>query len=349
MKRLLSLVLCLLFALSACRAPLALPSGREPRGLALASVLAFSQNEEGTLRLLAAATTGTDAPLAVFEGSGVTVGETLTDCRARGEESISFSHVEHMVLEAPFAEEKLPQLLAMIFQKAEQSVESKLWILREGSVDQLFLEGSNLPSRLETLRQGSQSGAVLPIRSLRAITAQMADDGAVLIPALRVQDGVLLFDSYALFRDGTLRGYVEGAAARGCALLLGQEMQWTENVADGAGGMMTMELRAKGAAVSPVLQEGVLKGLRIRCNVRAVVLDNPKQEMAREQKARAAAAVKADLMAACDLLRQENADAVSLRRQAGVRAPWAWASIQDQWDESFATLPVEIAVLHRPE
>ncbi len=349
MKRLLSLVIALIFLLSACRAPLALPSGREPRGIALASVLAFSRDEAGALRLLAAAETGTDAPLTVFEGGGVTVGEAMTNCRARGNESISFSHVEHLVLEERFAEESLPQLLALIFQKAEQSVESKLWILREGGVDALFPEGGDLPSRLETLRQGSENGAVLPMRSLRAITAQWADDGAALIPALRIQDGVPLFDSYALFREGKLQGYIEDAAARGCALLFGENIQWTENLDDGNGGFVTVELRSKGSSVWPVIRNGSLAGLRIRCAVRAVTLDSGVQGLEKETTARALAAVKWDLEAAIEAMRQQNADAVGMRRKAGLHAPWAWDIIQNEWSTHFASVPVDIEVVHKPE
>lgn len=344
MKRLLALTVTLILVLSGCRAPFSLPQAKEPRGLAIASVLGAGIEESGMLRVMAATQTRGEKGLRLYESQGPAIAAALLSSRDQGTETVSYAHVEHIVIEEGFAERALSELLSFCFQNGEQSVESNLWLLRDGKLDQLFTKESDPAGRLSTLRSSGKAGTSLPPRSLRALAVDWADGEAFLIPALRIVDGELLFDSFALMKNEKLLGYIEGEAAIGCVLLAGDPFHWSETLYLEDGNRITVQLYSKGSSVTPRWDDKTLRGLQIACSAQGSVSEGWAQDQWSLLSSELESRVRNKLDVALKTLQKEDADAVSLCRQAGLREVWCWDRLQEQWDGRFAQLPYEIEV-----
>lgn len=343
MRRLLGIVLTLSFCLSGCRAPFSLPRAEEPRNMTIASVLGVENGERNTIQIFAATEGRNEKQPMRYDGKSDSLSGAFLDTRDQGGESVSYAHVEHIIIGAETVQSRLAQLLSFCFQNGEQSIESNLWILRDATVKSVFQGDMDLAKRLSTMKTSGEEGTSLPPRSLRETAAQLADDGSVIIPALRWHDGELICDSYALIQDGKLIGYLEGDLSRTMALLSEGSIYWTDQIKMESGREATVQLHSKGCRVRPVLQNGELCGLNITCRVDGKIMevwDTGAESLHDEVEEQ----VKQELNNAIAKLQELNADGADLRRQAGISKPWNWGLIKSQWKDCFASLPYEITV-----
>jgi hypothetical protein len=311
--------------------------------MTIASVLGVENGRNNSIQIFAATEGRNEKQPLRFEGQSESLSGALLDTRDKGTESISYAHVEHILIGAETTESRLSQLLSFCFQNGEQSIESNLWILRNTDMNSLFQKDIDLAKRLSTLKTSGEAGTSLPPRSLRETAAQIADNGAVLIPALRWENKDLIFDSYALFQDGKLLGYLEGDLARTMAILSEDSVYWTDQIKVGGSQEATVQLHSKGCRVRTVLQNGALKQLNISCRVDGKLMevwDTGAQNL-NEQVERQ---VKKELEAAVARLQGLDADGTNLRRQAGISAPWNWGVVKTQWRDCFTKLPCAITV-----
>lgn len=343
MRAKLALSLALLLTLTACEAPFSLPRAKEPGGLAIAAVLGFSV-EAGEIAMQSAAPARASAAASLGTGRGDSVSAALLESRAAGLKSVSYAHVAHLVIEEEFATARLDELLEFAFQNGEQSVQSKLWLLREGELSAIFAPEIDLAGRLDTLRESAAAGSALPTRSLRELAMQWAAGEGVLIPALRLENGSLVYDSYALFQKGKLLAYLNEDSARACALLSGESIRWSERLLQADGSRLSLELLGSGCAVRPVLQDGRLKSLTLRCKIRATVSEGRLQNE-EELNARLTRSLETWLALAVTELRDHAVDPLGLRRAAGLRAPLSWEEIDESFATCFPSLPIDIKVV----
>lgn len=336
-----SLILC--FCLSGCRAPFSLPRAEEPRNMTIASVIGVENAEKNNIRIFAASEGRNEKKPMCYVGKADSFSGALLDTRDHGQESVSYAHVEHVLIDANTAPKRLSQLLSFCFQNGEQSIESSLWILRDSDMKTVFQGNMDLAKRLSTLKTGGEEGISLPPRSLRQTAVRLADDGAVLIPALRWENGELSFDSYALYKNGSFIGYLEGNLARTVAILSEDSVYWTDQLKVSDNKEVTVQLHSKGCKVRPVLQNGELKYLNISCRVDGRLMEvwSAGEGKLHEQVERQ---VKQDLSDGMIRLQELNADGADLRRQAGMSAPWNWGAINTQWKDHFSVLACEISV-----
>ena len=45
-----------------------------------------------------------------------------------------------------------------------------------------------------------------------------------------------------------------------------------------------------------------------------------------------------------DLSQTLGADFLGLKKRAGLAAPWRWAALQEQWEEAFPDLDIQVSV-----
>lgn len=344
MKRYLLLLVCLLLTLSGCHAPFSMPRAQEPRGIALASVLALQSKENQTIRIIAASQARGSVPVQIYESSSSSISGAVMASRDRGTQTVSYAHVEHIVMDERFAERNLSDLFSFSFQNGEQSVESKVWLLRDAPIDSLFTEGSDPAGRLSVLQSGGKAGTSLPGSSLRALASKWADDGALLIPALRISDGEVIFDSYAVYKDGTILEYLSGESALGAVLLSGEPFHWSESFSLEKDTRVAVQLYSKGCSIKPHLQDGQLKSLEVTCKLRGTVSEGWSPEDISSLTANIERRVHLELFEANERMRSNEADAVNLRRQAGISKPWKWEQIHAQWAEGYPDMPIEYHV-----
>jgi hypothetical protein len=279
-----------------------------------------------------------------YESEGDSISAALLDSRDQGTQTVSYAHVENFIIGEESAKDRLDQLLSFTFQSGEQSIESKLWVLRGASMESLFEGEMDLAKRLTTLKTSGEDGTSLPLRSLRQVAAKLSDDGSALIPALRWVDEELVFDSYAVYGGGELLGYLEGEEARSLALLSDESMHWTEQIPLSDGREATVQLHSSGSTVRPRFEDGAITGLSISCDVEGKLMEVWSVGTDLELHKVVEEKVKGQLVQAVGTLKQLGVDGADLRRQAGLRAPWRWDLIKDQWQERYKTLPVEVSV-----
>lgn len=344
MRRLLGLLLLLCFCLSGCHAPFSLPRAQEPRSTAIASVLGVENGVGDSIRIFAASQGRNGKMPLRYSGQSDSLSGALMDTRDQGEESVSYAHVEHIIMEVETAKIRLSQLLSFCFQNGEQSIESNLWLLRDADMETAFQGEADLAKRLSTLKTSGQEGTSLPPRSLRETAAQLADEGAMIIPALHFRDEELIFDSYALFQNGELIGYLEGDAARVTSILSGKAMYWTKQVSIGEQQEATVQLHSRGCTVRPVIEDGTLKKLKILCTVKGKLMEVWSGENEESLHTQVEEQVQKDLEETIALFQQWNADGANLRRQAGFPKFWNWSLLVEQWQDRFASLPCEVTV-----
>jgi len=347
--RLFALALLLIFLLSGCRAPFSLPRAKEPRGLNLVSVLAAGMGDDGALRMLSASQARGGQAARFYESAGESLAGAVIESRDQGTQTVSYAHVEQILIDECFAETRLSELFSFCFQNGEQSVESNLWLLRDAPIDAVFGEGKDPAGRLSTLRSSGQAATSLPPRSLHTLAAKWAEDQSLLVPALRLSGGELVFDSYAMIKQGRIIGYVEGGVARGCVLLAGDPLHWSETFTIKSGERVTLQFFAKGSTVRPLMQGEELKSLNIEISLRAAVTEGWPPEQLAALSIEAERRIRWQLEAAMDLLQEKDADVVNLQRKAGLSIPWRWETLHAQWVERFSLLPVSIEVKLRLE
>ncbi len=346
MKKPLALLLTglLMGSLSGCQVPFALPRPQEPKSTTIVSVLGVFPGEKAETVGLYAASQGRNGGSPIrYRGQGPSLSDALQDTRDQGSQTVNYAHVEHLILDEAAAP-RLSQFLGYTFQNGEQSIESNLWLLRGAPMESLFTEDFDLARRLGTLKASGQAGTSLPALSLRRAAAGFFDNGAVLIPALRWQGEELVCDSLALFRGEDLVGYLEGEQAANAALLSGEARYWNLQVQTQSGEAATAQLHSGGVRISPVLENERLKELRIACDVDGTIAEVWDAQISREIEGQVETATKASLEETVKALQGYGADAVSLRRQGGWRAPLWWTQISAQWQEAFPTLPVTVKV-----
>lgn len=346
MKRYLVLLVCFLLtlSLSSCRAPFSMPRAQEPRGIALASVLALERDETDSIRIVAASQERGQTPVQTYESKAPSISGAILASRDRGTESVSYAHIEHLVMDEQFAERNLSDLFSFSFQNGEQSIESKVWILRDAPIDSLFAEGADPAGRLSVLQSGGAANTSLPSRSLRALASKWADDGAILIPALRIAEGEVLFDSYAIYKDGKILDYLSGERAIGSVLLSGEPFHWSEAYNLEENKRVSVQLYSKGCSVKPHLQDGHLKSLEVTCKLRGSITEGWSPENLNSLTTQVERQVYLDLLEANETLRSHGADAASLRRQAGLKMPLKWDVINANWAKEYMNLPIEYHV-----
>lgn len=278
-----------------------------------------------------------------YEGTSDPVSGALMDSRDQGSETVSYAHVEHVIIEDT-ADLRLPELLTYCFQNGEQSIEANVWLLREKEMKEIFREDMDLAKRLSTLKTSGAAGTSLLPHSLRQVAVQMADDGAVLIPALEQKGDKLVFDSYGVFRESRLCGFLEGSAARGAAILAGDSVYWSMQAEGEDGETGTAQLHSGGCKVTPQFSGEKLTGMEVCCNVDGSVMETWSTGEKSHIYGKVKQTVEAEIKETLDTLQGLGADATDLRRQAGILGPWKWNELEHQAIEVFETVPLTVSV-----
>lgn len=327
--------LCLL--LGGCSA-LSLPRGEEPGGAILLSVLGVRQVNRRVE--LTAVSQGKDgSPPVLCQGEGESVSGAVLGIRGQGRQPANWAHVEHVILEDEAVAEQLDQVLAWSFQDGEQSTETNLWILQNASVQEVFETQEDLATALDTLKKGALAGEALPLRSLRALSAQMALEGCVLIPALSWDGTQVSLTGYAVCQGNTLVGYLTGETARGAAILAGEKVTWPL-MANGE----ALQAAASHCRIRALWQEGTLTGIQVDCEIQGRLTQSWTKSDRVGLERVLSKQVAGTLKKTADQLRAWGVDGPGLCRRAGLAAPWHWNALKEQWQACFETMTWDIKV-----
>lgn len=337
------LALCLMLTLGGCHAPFSLPRATEPRSIAIAGVLGVDRNGETVTAFAATQQRGDDPPLS-FQGEGNSLAAARLATRDQKTRTVSYAHVEHLVISPAVAADYLDELLSYSFQNGEQSMESKLWVLTEGSLEDLFAGEVDVAGRLSALQIGAKAGTTLPGRSLRQIATRLLDGGDLLLPALKLEGDVLEFDGYVLVHEGVPVAQVRESVARSVAVLSGEEVYWTQTVTSKSGGTGVVQLHSHGVRVKPQFSGESLTGLTVTCELDGQLMELWSADEVEKLREQVTQGAQRELLVAVKILQLNETDGAQFRRRAGLANPWRWDDLNEEWGTLFPTLPVEVKV-----
>ncbi len=342
-KRQAFLLIMLCVSLSGCQLSTFLPRASEPRNSAIVSVLGVEGLEYDLVRVYAMSQNRNEMEAVTMMAQEDSISHAIQKTRDEGPNTASYAHVEHLMLEEGSAKEQLDKLLSMSFQNGEQSIESKLWLLKDGEMQDLFENHKNLANQLDSLKTGAKAGTSLPDMSLRQVASRLFDDGTVVLPALRWENEQLSFQSYAVFQDGKEVVYLEDEVARSYAIFQNDMYHWLEDVST-KDGSLAVSMRRKKLRVQPQFEENILKGLTIFCNLEASLPEEWEMDAHEELKQSIETQLENEILHAVNTWQLEGVDVVNLRRKAGMGEPYSWTEIENQWEKAFSSLQCEVDV-----
>ena len=332
MRRLVMLALAAAFLLTGCGN---LPQSQETGSAAVVSVLGVAPADWGITVYAAAESREGEAP-AVYQGQGATPAAAIQSLAGAGDQTVSCAHVEHVLLAQSGAGE-LEEVLSYAFRDQRQSTESQLWVVRSEDLSQVFSGTSDPARRMAVLKSAGKDKQGFQPVTLRQAAAALAEGAPLLIPALEQGEDGLALAGFALYDKGQFTAWLTGRSALGAALLMGDPIRWTGSVEDRA-----IALQSTGCQAEPLLTNGRLTGLSLRCHLEGVSAGgwiSRESDVAQLEK-EAAQAMKEAL----EILRQTEADGAGLKRRAGLQKPLAWSAISRQWEKAFPRLNVKISV-----
>ncbi len=319
-----------------------IPERREEKNSSYAALVGVCGNEP--VKAVAFSQGQAAAEPVLYEGEGASYSEALQSCRQNGEDTLSFAHVEHIILEKDFAEEGLPRFLSASFRNREQSVESRVWVLTEGSVDALLTEEPGVQKQLETMTDAGEEGIALSSLTLRELTARLADAQAVLLPALSYTEEGLQVSGYVAYGSEGVLGEVTGDDADAAQVLQGKSYTFYETIETYASDTAVLQLETEKISFRPVF-----KGTELQRLVVELRLSGARTEAVGEMEDAAWQPQLEEELAAWlargfESQQRFGVDALGLMRQMALPEFWRWRALQTQWPDKFASLPVEVDV-----
>ena len=308
------------------------PQSRESGATVLAGVLGVEDLGEGFCIRAAAEGRGSQGPFHWGQTPAAAV-EDLTD---RAEQVVSCAHVEHWLVDESAVGE-LSSLLSYAFQEPQQSTETQLWVFQGGGLDKLFDGEQDVARRMTVLKaQGKDKQGFSPV-TLREAAEALAEEEALLLPALRVEGEKLVFAGFGLYQDGEILRWLRGEEALGAALLQGERIHWTGSV-----GESSIVLQSLGCRVVPQWDEGTLAGLSIRCRLEGTYTGGwqKQQSDAVQLEQETAQAMRLAL----HRMQAAGVDAAGLLGRAGLHCPVRWSALEGQWAKKFPGLSIDLRV-----
>lgn len=333
MKRTLAWIVLCTLPLTACAA--GTPQSRESGHNAVVSLLAAQAQGNG-VKLYAAAEGREQEDPRIFQGQGETPAAAIAALEDQGEQVVDRAHVEHMLLDAG-SPQLLPELLSYAFRESQQSTETFLWVVRGEGLETLFSGDGDAAQRMNVLKTAARDHQGFASVTLRETAAALAEEGAVLLPALEADGEGLRFWGYGLYQDGGFSAWLTGDAALGAGLLRGDTLHWTASVEERA-----MTLQSTGCSVTPRFTGERLTGLRLLCRLEGVVTGG--WESIPEDQAKLEEETARCIRSAAARLQMAGQDGTELARRAGLRRWGRWPAIREQWAAVFPQLDVEVEV-----
>lgn len=332
MLALLFLLCCLLLSLSGCAGT---PQSRETGSNAVVSLLGAEREGRG-LTLYAATEGRGEEDAQIFHGQGTSPAAAVEALIDQGRQVVNCAHVEHLLLgeDSPAL---LPELLSYAFQQPEQSTETQLWVVRGGGLEELMTPEADPAQRMNVLKAAGQDRQGFEPLTLREAAAALAEDRALLIPALAAGEEGLYFWGYALYEGGRFPGWLTGSAALGAALVQDQRIHWTASAGDQA-----LLLQSGGCDVEPQLEEGRLTGLSLHCRLEGVAAGGWGEPTAGTEEVEKE--TEQAIREALRCMQFAGSDGAGLDRRAALRRPAQWTSLHRQWAEAFPQLKMTVQV-----
>ncbi len=236
------------------------------------------------IRALGYDTSGAGVTLSASTGKQGENGESLSLCRSgenilkamdslqaySTEGRLFFSHIQHVVAGREAAERGLGPLLDFVERDVRTRLDTELFILCEGTASSLLMnpgdDSYDATELLSSVKQDTSLRAVSRVSNFRETAVALSEYGAALVCLLRpvTTEGSVRLEEpgltavpvgYAILKDGSMVGVLEGRQAEAASLFLGYPGTVIREFSM-PGGTVILRISGTGAEIRPSWQNG---------------------------------------------------------------------------------------------
>ena len=372
MKRLALFVLAAALAVLAASQD-ALPYARDIDDLELMRIIGIDVGEtvKGGVKVTmaggdqSAGQTGESRPTVVLSQEGATLSKAGTLMQGFGETFIFFGHITQCLIGEEAAEGDLVRLLDYYERSVELRLSAPIFIVKGSAAGQMIREGTGggegtIIKRLESIETDIRLQSDTSRQTVKDVLVQLSENGCALVPALTLADTpvdsaeedqkTIQTAGYAIFENNRLTGFLDSQLAWGANFLLDEIYGGVVELDLSDGTLAAVQMMGSSCTWKPEFKDGKLTGLtaviqaegaisEIQGSADPLVLADL-EEMERLTAQQITALVRQVL----DLSQADNADFLHLERTIGVLRPDRWHDLQEEWDEIFPTLPIQVQV-----
>ena len=346
---------------------------REIEDLELIRAMGVDRTEDGVRVTLASAReiasgdgkSGGGEAVVLSQSAG-TVSQAVARMQSFGSKGIFYGHISSYLVGEALARDGIRDYLDYVERNPEMRLETDLYVVRAGTANGAIAamtgEGYDISERLEFLQENAALSADTHPVTVRTFLVRTERSGSTVCPALRLTESregdgakgehALHPDGYAVLTEGRLRGYLDGEAAYGTALLLDEIAGDVVTVTAPGGVRVALTVSDCRTRVRPEFDgTGTLTALRVTTKLRAGVdevegrldLDSPS---VLEALSRSLETLERSRMEeALALAKGWDADCFRLGARAALAAPFRWE--EEAW--SPAAVPVVVEAEARVE
>ena len=294
---------------------------------------------------------GEGEPALTLEADRESLSAACLAMQGQSDSFVFFGCVDQLLIGEELAEEGVQAVLDYFARDAELGLGAQTWLVRGATAREAVSAGGDtgVDSRLETLRHDSKMGLAPHTRTAGELYTDLLELGSAYVPALAPgSDGsaMLTEQGYGVLTGDKLAGFLDGEAAKGLELLAGGP---SADILEAELENQTVTVKSTSAHTKSRLefQGNTPSALKLTCKIEARLSEyasRPTAEELNQLKTQLEAQERSKLEAALARLRELRGDCAGLGAKAAIFHPAQWQSVQADWPEWFAQVPIELQV-----
>ncbi len=271
-------------------------------------------------------------------------------------EDIFYSDAGYILFGEDAAKDALPYI-DFIGRSARIRFETPLFVVRGDTASKVVTEGggdkSDITQLMTSVVRDIQRRNSCRIFSCGETAHRLLRDGATLVCAIKPEQDLasdgdffnVLYDGYAILKEGRLEGYLSADTSQGAVLLLGQPIYSQNLLSDG----IVIQFSGGGATLRAVWgEDGSIAGVDVDVRVAAVILENSGLVHLSDPEVRAkledelAAKVSGWIEEVLQTSKQLEADFLGLGTRIELDSPRKWRNMPKSWEETLPELTFNV-------
>lgn len=334
--------------------------------LAIAAGVAVDKNKDGTVHItIEVVNISGDGKTTIepkyIESDGDTLFEATRKAIAKEGRKIYWSHAKVVIISEELAREDILKYLDFLFRDAEPREDSWLLISREKTAGEILQSKGMLNPmisfQLDDTMRAQKSISRFPFIQLYEFFDRIFyEQVSAILPAVQLveQQGVKtpIIGGTAIFKHEKLIGFLNEEDTKSM-LWLRDEIKGGLVIIKNAAGTkenVSLEIFKSKSKITPLLQEGILK-MKVEVDLDVAIGEimgatdfvsspgNQKLIKAAEDQ------IKENIKRVYIIIRdQYNSDVFGFGRRVDMKMPSVWKEIEDEWDDYFVELEIDVIV-----
>lgn len=279
-----------------------------------------------------------------LRADGTSVADGIRKLGTGGDGFVHFGHTSQLLLGEELVRDGVEPLLDFVARDRKIGPGVRLWVLRDGTAEQVVTGEYDVAARLERLA-GDHGGAApkLDCTTTRLMSV-MARGGSAPVPALRQEEGGLRPTGYAVLRRGRLVGFLDEEQSLGAELVCGRGADQAVEMQLPNGAQIVLNVERASVTCEPVFEAGRLRRVELRCGAKLAVAQG--EPLTAEQRWQVERQAEAELCgrtaAALALAQLWDADFAGLEQKTQAAcSKQEWSGVD--WAAEFRTLALRVA------